>query len=338
MSLSTREDLRRALKAKQLEPLYLLYGEEEFLRDAAARHITDAALSGASLREFNEATFSLASVDVQQAIAAAEQLPMMAERRVVRVSDFNKLREADEEALVRYVTRPATSTVMIFTAAELDKRRKLSKTLLGVCVSVEFAALRDVELMAWARSQLKELKAAANDRTLSQIVALAGPGTRRLSNELNKLATAAAETKEITLEMVDALVGRSRELSNFELTDHLLARDARKTLRTLRTLFEDGAEPLMLLGLVASHYHRLLLAKELMAAGAPEAEVFRLVPLPFNKRADFLASARRTNARELAGRIERIARTDVAIKTSLGGGGERGARLQLETLVCELAG
>ena len=337
MSLSTREDLRRALKAKQIEPLYLLYGEEEFLRDAAARHITDAALTGASLREFNEATFSLATTDVQQAIAAAEQLPMMAERRVVRVSDFNKLREADEEALVRYITRPVPSTVMIFTASDLDKRRKLSKTLLDVCASVEFAFLRDVELTAWARSQLKELKVMANDRTLSLIIALAGPGTRRLSNELKKLATAAVETKEITPEVVDALVGRSRELSNFELTDQLLARDARKALRTLRTILEDGAEPLMLLGLVASHYHRLLLAKELMAAGAPEAEVFRLVPLPFNKRADFLASARRSDALGLANRIARIARADVAIKTSLGGGGERGARLQLEMLVCELA-
>ncbi|MBA2341426.1 MAG: DNA polymerase III subunit delta [Pyrinomonadaceae bacterium] len=337
MSTATREELRRALKAKQLEPLYLLYGEEEFLRDAAARHITDAALSGAPLREFNEATFSLASTDVQQAIAAAEQLPMMSERRVVRVSDFGKMRETDEETLVRYITRPVASTIMIFTAPDLDKRRKLSKQLLDVCVSVEFAALRDVDLMAWARSYLKELKVTANERTLGLIVALVGSSTRRLNNELNKLAVAAAETKEITPEMVDALVGRSRELSNFELTDHLVARDARSALRILRTLLDDGAEPLMLLGLVASHYHRLLLAKELMAGGAAESEVFRLVPLPFNKRADFLASARRSNTHDLAKRIERIARTDVAIKTSLGGGGEKGSRLQIEMLVCELA-
>ena len=33
----------------------------------------------------------------------------------------------------------------------------------------------------------------------------------------------------------------------------------------------------------------------------------------------------------------RIAQADLAIKTSLGGGGERGSRLQLEMLVCELS-
>ena len=124
MGTITREELRRRLKGGQIDPLYLLFGPEDYLRDAAVRVITDAALKGAALREFNESGFSLATADVQQAIAAAEQLPMMAARRVVRVSDFARLREADEEALARYVTRPAESSVVIFVADELDKRRR----------------------------------------------------------------------------------------------------------------------------------------------------------------------------------------------------------------------
>src|SRR3954469_16802308 len=106
MSTVTREELWRNLKGGKVDPLYLLFGPEDYLRDAAARAVSDAALKGAALREFNESSYSLASADVQHAIAAAEQLPMMAERRVVRVSDFARLRESDEEALVRYVTRP----------------------------------------------------------------------------------------------------------------------------------------------------------------------------------------------------------------------------------------
>src|SRR5215216_3852417 len=106
MATLTREELWRRLKAGKVEPLYLLFGPEDYLRDAAARAATDAALKGAALREFNESTFSLTSADVQHALAAAEQLPMMAGRRVVRVTDFSKLREADEAALVRYVARP----------------------------------------------------------------------------------------------------------------------------------------------------------------------------------------------------------------------------------------
>ncbi|HEX8096713.1 MAG TPA: DNA polymerase III subunit delta [Pyrinomonadaceae bacterium] len=336
MSTVTREELRRRLRQGEVGPLYLLYGPEDYLRDAAARAIADSALKGAALREFNESSFSLSNTDVQQAIAAAEQLPMMAARRVVRVADFNKLREEDEEALTRYVTRPAESSVVIFVADELDKRRKLSKALMDACASVEFAPLRDEELRAWAERRLKELKVQADQRTLSHVVALVGSDVRTLTNELDKLSTAALDTGLITMEMVDQLVGRSRELSNFELTDQLVSRDRRRALQTLRRLLDDGAEPVMLIGLIASNYHRLALAKELMSRGAANNDVYRQVGI-FGKREDFLATARRTDARVLDRSIERIACADLAIKTSLAGGGDKGSRLQLEMLVCELS-
>src|SRR4051812_38945658 len=332
----TREELWRSLKGGKVDPLYLLFGPEDYLRDAAARKVADAALKGSALREFNESTFSIASSDVQHAIAAAEQLPMMAERRVVRVTDFSRLREADEEALVRYVTRPVETSVVIFIADDLDKRRKLSKTLLEVCTSVEFAALNDSELATWARDRMKHLGANADERTLRQIIALTGASVRQLATELEKLSTAALPGGHITIEMVDALVGRSREHSNFELTDRLIARDRRRALETLSKLLDDGAEPVMLIGLLASSYHRLALAKDLMSRGAAEQEVFRVVNMPFNQRKEFLATARRADSNELARRIQRIAEADLAIKTSLGGSG-RGARVQLEMLVCELS-
>src|SRR5256714_2141486 len=337
MSTITREELWRRLKGGRVEPLYLLFGPEGYLRDAAARAIADAALKGASLREFNESVFSLSSVDVQQAIAAAEQLPMMAARRVVRIADFSRLRESDEGALVRYITRPSDTSVVIFVADELDKRRKLSKTLLETCTSVEFAALADAELASWAREHLRHLGANANDCTLQQIIALTGASVRQLATELEKLSTAALPGGYISMELVEALVGRSRELSNFELTDHLVARDRKRALETLSKLLDDGAEPVMLIGLLASNYHRLALAKDLMSRGAPEQEVFRVVSMPFNQRKEFLATARRADSDELARRIRRIAEADLAIKSSLGGGGTGGARLQLEMLVCELS-
>jgi DNA polymerase-3 subunit delta len=336
MSTVTREELWRRLKGGKVEPLYLLFGPEDYLRDAAARAVSDAALKGAALREFNESSYSLASADVQHAIAAAEQLPMMAERRVVRVTDFSRLRESDEEALVRYITRPVESSVVLFIADDLDKRRKLSKTLLEVCTSIEFGALNDSELASWARDRMKHLGADADERTLRQIIALTGASVRQLSTELEKLSTAALPGGHVTMEMVDALVGRSREHSNFELTDRLIARDRRRALETLSKLLDDGAEPVMLIGLLASSYHRLALAKDLMSRGAAEQEVFRVVNMPFNQRKEFLATARRADSNELARRIRRIAEADLAIKTSLGGSG-RGARVQLEMLVCELS-
>lgn len=331
MSVLTRQELQRALKEGKLSPLYLLFGPEDYLRNRAARAITEACLKDAPLREFNESSFSLTSADVQHAIAAAEQLPMMSPRRVVRITDFAKLREADEGALVRYLARPVETSVVIFVADDLDKRRKLTKTLMDACASVEFASLTDTEMVAWAKDHLKRLKVKTDDRTLHHIVALAGRSVRTLSTELDKLATAALDTGFITMEMVESLVGRSRELSNFELTDYLIARNRKRALQILHRLLDDGAEPVMLIGLIAGNFHRLTLAKELMSRGSSREEVFRLVAMPFSKREDFLATARRTDSITLARSIERIAAADLAIKTS-----QATPRLQLEMLICEL--
>jgi DNA polymerase III subunit delta len=338
MALLSREDLRNQLKNDRIAPVYLLFGKETFLRDSAVKAITERVLKDAPLREFNESSFSLAETDIQQILATAEQLPMIAARRIVQVSQLNKMqREADEEVLARYVARPAESCVLILIADELDKRRKLAKILLENCTAIEFAPLEQPELLQWARRTLKDSNADADEKALQHLIGLVGDNLRLLTNELKKLVTASLPSGRITFDLVDELVANSRELSNFELTDHLVARNSRRALEILQKILDDGAEPLMLLGLIASNYRRLAWAKEAMARGADREEVFRSIKLPYNKREEFLATARRADSEKLARCLERIADADLAIKSSLGGGGASGARLQIEMLVCELA-
>jgi DNA polymerase-3 subunit delta len=336
MSTLTRVELDRSLAAGRVQPLYLLIGSESYLRDAAARNITAVALSGNLLREFNESFFSLVSDSALAAIAAAEQLPMMSERRVVRIKDFAKLRETDEQIIARYLDRPAESTVMMFVADDLDKRKTLTKSLLSNCAVVEFAAVKDAEAKAWARARLKEQKTTADDRVLTDIVRLVGTNLQTLASELDKLAAAAVETRQITPQLVDQLIDRSRELSNFDLGDKLIAGDRRGALEALHRLLEDEVQPVMLVGLIASNYHRLALAKEFLKRGARD-EVNRLIYGPPAKRDAFMNTLQRSDAGKIARGIQLIAAADLAIKTSLAGGGPRGARLQLEVLVCELA-
>jgi len=330
MKALSRSELERSLQ-QQVRPLYLLLGSEVYLRRVASQAITEAALSRTLLREFNESAFSLLSDPVQSAIAAAEQLPMMSDRRVVRIRDFARLRDADEDVLIRYLNNPAPSTVMIFVADDLDKRKKSTKVLLDACTVVEFPPLKDAEAKAWSKTHLKELKITADDQVLSEIIRLVGTDVQTLSNELDKLASAAASTGRITPDLIDELIGRSRELSNFELGDHLLAGNRKRALETLHRLLEDGAEPVMLVGLIAGNYHRLALGKHLLARGGRE-EVFRNVSLPPFKRDSYISTLQRSSPEKIARGIQLTAAADLAIKTS-----QATPRLQLELLVCELA-
>src|SRR4029078_1978346 len=315
MKALSRTEIDRSLR-EGLRPLYLLLGCETYLRRVAAQTITEAALSRTLLREFNESAFSLLSDRVQSAIAAAEELPMMSDTRVVRIRDFGRLREADEDTLIRYLNNPALTTAMIFIADELDKRKKSSKVLLDTCTVVEFGPLKDAEAKAWAKTRLKELKVTADDQVLSDLIRLVGTDVQTLFNELEKLASAAASSGgRITPDLVDELIGLSLELSNFERGDHLLAGNRKKALETLHRLLEDGAEPVMLVGLIAGNYHRLALGKHLLSRGGRE-EVFRNINLPPFKRDSYISTLQRSTAAKIARGIQLTAATDLAINTS----------------------
>lgn len=344
MAVLGREDLRKQLIKREFAPVYLLFGAETYLRDLAGKTIGDLALGDSPLREFNEISHSLNEIDVSNALADAEQLPMIAPRRIVRITDVNisaspgkeNLKEADEFVITKYLERPSDTSIVIFIADDLDKRRRMAKLLIKSCVSVEFKPLNDRELITWANDKFKDSGARADAKAVRHLVGLVGENVRRLTNEIEKLVTAALPEKLITYELVESLVPDSRELTNFALTDNLMEQNKTQTLHVLKKILDDGAEPLMLLGLIASNFRRLALAKELMEQGAERREILSVIRLPPFKHEDFIASARRADSRRLSGIMRRIAETDLAIKTSRGGAGKPGARLQIEMLVYEL--
>jgi DNA polymerase III subunit delta len=346
MAILTREDLRGQLRRRELAPVYVLFGPETYLRDLAVKTICDLSFCEADARDFNETEFSLnIEGNLTAAIGAAEQLPMMSNRRVIRITDVrvsstgmrDTLREGDETTLSRYLKDPSGSSIVVFIADEFDKRRKIAKLFSDHATAVEFCELRDDELMKWARDKIKDAGAEADERSLRLLILLVGPDVRRLTTEIEKLATAALPANIISSELVGLLVANAREVSNFDLTDSLFAGRKREALRILNKILDDGSEPLALLGLISYSVRRLLIAKEAMERGAERGEVARILKLRYSDQGSFLATAQRTDLKKLSLAIRRLAETDLAIKTSVGGSGPVGARLQIEMLVAELA-
>jgi DNA polymerase-3 subunit delta len=332
MPVRSPKDLNQSLKQGDIKPVYFLFGPEANLRDRAARAIADEALRGTLLREFNESSFNLLSDDVRSAVATAEQLPMMSDRRVVRIRNFGKLREADEDVLLNYLGRPVETSVMVFVADDLDKRKRLAKALMSAA-AFEFQPLKMNELQAWLRSHLKQLQTEIEPQAQQHLLEMVASDLHTLTNEVNKLAAAALPSGRITVELVDQLISRSREHMNWELSDHIVAGNRKGALRTLRDLLDDGVEPVLLIGLLAGTYRRMAMARELLSQGATPAEIFREVRMPPFKQSAYLSMLRGFDSKGLARKIKRVAEADLAIKTS-----KATPRMQVEMLVCELTG
>jgi DNA polymerase-3 subunit delta len=343
MPARTRKDLEQSLKKGQIEPVYFLYGAETYLRDGAAQQIVEAALTGTLLREFNDSSFDLLTDDIRDAIAAAEQLPLMSDRRVIVVKHLSKLEgrkkfdDAEDEdvslaaqILMDYLSRPVATSVVIFTSDDIDKRRKYAKLLLA-SAAYEFKPLQQKDLPAWIRDYLRTLKTEIDQAALSVLTDTLASDLVTVKNELNKLATAALPSRRVTTELVEQLTRRSREHMNWDLTDSIVSRNRRQALRVLRHLLDDGVEPVLLTAIIAGTFRRMGLAKEMHVRGASAGDIFSEVRVPAFKQRDYLAMLNRIDAHKMSQIIQRIAETDLAIKTS-----KATPRMQMEMLVCEL--
>jgi DNA polymerase-3 subunit delta len=341
----TKEELWRQLKQAHIAPVYLLSGSETYYRDRFAAEIATHSFVEGDLREFNYDEFTLNNkLGIDGAIAAAEQLPMMSSRRVIRINDIrvaatsakDTLREDDEQLLARYLANPSPTTVLIMVADELNGNRKMTKLLRANTVTVEFKKLEEKELPAWIRKKAGELGSTFDDPAMRRLIELTGPDLQRLTNEIEKLSAAALPSNVITFDLVDALVSSTSEMENFVLTNALVSGRGSHALSAMKKILDDGAEPIALLGLLSYTFRRLLMAKEMMARGDDRPRIASILGMRYGVQEDFLAAARRADNDRLRSVFNKLKNADLAMKTSVGGGGTPGNRMQLEVLVCEI--
>ncbi len=106
----TPAETERDVKAGRLAPIYLLMGDEDYYIDRVSQLICETAVSPEE-RDFNLDTVYAPEVRAGDIVNIARQFPVMAERRVVLVKEFQSL--SDKASLSPYVKRPLASTVLV---------------------------------------------------------------------------------------------------------------------------------------------------------------------------------------------------------------------------------
>ena len=336
-ALKTQSDFHRKLQSGQIAPLYLLEGSETYLRDQALKKLSDAAVD-VSVRDFNYAAISVAQGDLDEALALAKQFPMISARRMIVVTGFEAISDDKQlELLKDYLRDPVQTSVLVFVSDGLDNRRNISTMLRKSCEVVSFESLDErAGAPNWIRDYVSRAGCSIDQAAATYLVGMVGVDLLRLSNELDKLIAFVGEKGRITQDEIDELVRHSREHSNFELTDAIVDGNRKKALNLLHRIFDNASESpqslsLMILGAIASNYRKMVGAKELMKQNAPNSEVAKLVGLPPFKVGQFNEQVRRIETSHLLKGMERIAATDVALKTSMAT-----PRMLLEVLICEL--
>jgi DNA polymerase III subunit delta len=312
------EELKQELKGGKLRPVYLLWGPETLLVDRALAEIERQALQGAMVA-FNCDRFRARDAGAAEVAAAAQTLPMMAERRLVVVKELEAWRVEEQEKLVSYLESPAPSTCLVLVAEEVDARRKMAKAVQAKGAAVEFKHPYPNQLPALIKEMAGTHGKGLETDAVELLIELKGNNLQMLEQELEKLALYVGDQKTITREHVAESVADTKLSVVFEFTDAVGERDAEKALRVFRRMMETGEAPLAVLGMVARHFRLIWKIQALQQERKAPAEIAREAGLnPYILEKTYLPQVRNFRAADLGRQSSAIADLDFALKSSSG--------------------
>lgn len=310
------DQLWQELEAGALRPVYLFFGPEEWLKDRAVAEIEKLALAGA-MPEFNCDRFRGREARVDEVVAAARTLPMMAPRRLVVVKELEAWRSEEQERLAEYLEEPVATTCLVLVAAEVDGRRRMARAAAQTGAVVEFKLLYPAQLSALVRELAKSHGKSIEPEAIELLVELKGNSLQILNQELAKLSLYLDAEKRITREHVSEAVADTKLAGIFEFTDAVGAHQVEAALRTFRRMMDAGEAPLAVLGMVARHFRLIWKILELEAQGRKPAEMAAALGLNrFVLEKTYLPQSRNFRLEDLGRLSALLADLDYALKSS----------------------
>ncbi len=326
------------LEQGQVAPVYLFYGEEDYLRRQAVSELTRRLLP-AEAAQFNYDLLDGEEASLGMVISLAQAPPFLSSRRLVVVrhapyfagrgkkvpdagADALPEEEAkekaapEEKAFLAYLQNPApTACLVLETGHPVDQRKKIFKAVQKTGQAIEFARLRSADLNRWLLKQAaragKKMAPAAADLIINRV----GQSMTLLNNELQKLIAYTGESGMITREDVLQTTPRLVEENIFAVVDALGERRAKRALAGIRDLLAAGEPPPVILAMVARQFRLLLQVKELAAAGAQAAEISKQLGIPPFVAKKIIAQSANFSFGQIEQTLEQLLEFDVAIKS-----------------------
>ncbi len=270
-------DLRRLVGAGEIAPIYLLVGEEAFLREEATAVLRTGVLGAddANVGVFNADVVYGDETEAAEILSFCGNLPLFAARRLVVVRDIGALRAKETERLLPYLDAPVETTCLVLTGAKVDGRVKFFQALKKAGVTVDCGPLDARALPAWIREQSTILGITLDDPARVLLQEASGGDLGVLRRELEKLAAYVAPQAAVTAADVEAVQGADTGGSVRELLESLQRKDRAASLRFLGKVLDAGEPPLKVLGFLTACWRNIWRSRRFSEEMSRDFEQFR---------------------------------------------------------------
>ena len=303
---------------------YIFYGEESYLREYYLGELRKK-LVPAGFEEFNYHRLEGKDLTVQALTEMAEAMPMLSERTLIVVTDFDifKLGEEQREKLIALLEDIPPYCCLVFvydTVAYKPNKtmKKLCKAIGDHVQAVEFRAQDSNDLIAWIARRFRALDKEIDRQTAEYLIFTCGGLMTGLVPEISKIA-AYAKGKAITQKDIDDVADPVLSAEVFKLSDAVLQGNYDLAASILGDLLKMQTEPIMILAALGSQLRRIYTARLAIDSGKDKYWLMELWDMKSDYPAKLLLSAaKRTTADWCADAVKMCQVLDRRMKSEKG--------------------
>ena len=281
---------------------YIFYGEESYLREYYLEELRKK-LVPVGFEEFNYHRLEGKDLTVQTLTEMAEAMPMLSERTLIVVTDFDifKLGEEQREKLIGLLEDIPPYCCLVFvydTVAYKPNKtmKKLCKAIGDHVQAVEFRAQDSSDLVAWIARRFRALDKEIDRQTAEYLIFTCGGLMTGLVPEIQKIG-AYAKGKAITPKDIDDVADPVLSAEVFKLSDAVLQGNYDLAASILGDLLKMQTEPIMILAALGSQLRRIYTARIAIDSGKDKYWLMELWEMKSDYPAKLLLNAaKRTTA------------------------------------------
>jgi DNA polymerase-3 subunit delta len=300
------------IKSGEFKPVYLLFGEERYLRRQYRDKLKNALCAPDD--NMNNHYYEGKNVPIGEIIDLAETLPFFAERRVIFIENSGLFKSGGEQ-MAEYLNGQNDTTVFIFVESEVDKRSKLYKAVGSNGSVVEFTAQDENTLKRWVAGILGREGKKITESTVQLFLTKTGTDMENIYMELEKLICYCMDKEVVTAEDVEAVC--TVRISNhiFEMVDAIADKRSKDALQLYYDLLALKEPPMRILFLIARQCNILLQVKEMKGKGISNKDMAAAVGVPAFALNKYMAQAGKFKSAVLKEAVVKCVEAEEAVKT-----------------------
>ncbi len=324
------KSLNEDIKNGQFKSVYLLFGEEAYLKNQYKARLK-AALSAPD-DTLNVSSYIGKDVNPNELIDMAQTLPFLAEHRLLLAEDTGFFKTSCD-ALADYMKEIPESTCIIFSESEVDKRGRLYKAVRDHGRAVEFVRQEEAVLQKWILGQLKKEGKQISGGAMQLFLQRTGNDMENISHELEKLLCYTINQETISAVDVEAVCTVQTENRIFDMVNAVAIGQQKMALQLYYDLLTLKEPPMRILFLLARQFNILMQIKLLHKSGASKQTIAEKVGVPPFVVQKSIQQAGRFSDTILRKAVEECVQLETAVKS-----GQMNDVMSVELLLVKYSG